>query len=173
MRIDPDDLGWISVQINRVWKTIPCATSGLEGASIHGWLSVVQDQRRRHAIAAAPSRPIIADALRQIRAIAAKAERRLSIAPHTYDADAIAREEAEMLRGFDIPEDAARNALAPAGDPLANGIPVTGPTTPKEVQKASVRKRGRKADPPPDVPPPPEHGDNEGGDEWTMETPDE
>ncbi len=94
------------------WKTIPCATSGLEGASIHAWLGVVEDQRRRHAIAAAPSRSIIADALRQIRAIAAKAERRLSIAPHTYDADAIAREEAEMLRGFDIPEDAARNALA-------------------------------------------------------------
>lgn len=169
VRVDPDDLGWISVQIDRVWKTIPCATSGLEGASIHAWLGVVEDQRRRHAIAAAPSRPIIADALRQIRAIAAKAERRLSIAPHTYDADAIAREEAEMLRGFDIPEDTARKAIAPNGDPLANGIPVTGPTTEPSDPAASPKRQRRKLEPPPIAPPPSDDGEDDESD-WPMET---
>jgi putative transposase len=172
VRVDPDDLGWISVQIGRVWKTIPCATSGLAGASIQGWLSVVEDQRRRHAIAAAASRSIVADALRQIRAIAAKAERRFSIAPHTYDDDAISRAEAEMLRGFDVPEDRSVSHASPGSDPLAQGIPVTGPTVQQAEPSAPPRRQRPKAEPPPGGPPSDEDGRDEDDSDWTMETPD-
>lgn len=172
-RVDPDDLGWISVQIGRVWKTIPCATAGLQGASIQAWLGVVEDQRRRHAIAAAASRPIIADALRQIRAIAAKAERRFGIAPHTYDAEAIARHETELLRGFDIPEDRKLQDLPPDADPLTQGIPVTGPTTSSAKRTASTREPRRASDPPPAATSPSEAGDDDDDRDWTMETPDE
>lgn len=173
VRVDPDDLGWISIQIGRVWKTIPCATSGLQGASIQAWLGVVEDQRRRYDIAAAASRPVIADALRQIRAIAAKAERRFGIAPHTYDGDAISRAEAEMLRGFDVLEERALKHAPPDGDPLAQGIPVTGPTAQQAKRLTSPRRQRPEPEPPPTAPP--SNGDGDGrddDDDWTMETPD-
>lgn len=176
LRIDPDDLGWISAQVGKIWKTVPCATDGMEGASIQAWLSVVADQRRRHSIAAAASRPIVADALRQIRAIAAKAERRFSIAPHTYDADAISRAEAEMLRGFDIPEERALKNAPAGGDPLAHGIPITGPTIQQTEPSASPRRQRPDPEPPPTVPRSDRGGDGDSSGEddsaWTMETPD-
>ncbi|KQQ13640.1 hypothetical protein ASF53_11750 [Methylobacterium sp. Leaf123] len=171
VRVDPDNLGWISVQICKTWKSVPCATSGLEGASIQEWLAVVEDQRRRYSIAAAASRPIIADALRQIRAIAAKAERRFNIAPHTYDANAIGRAEKEILHGFDIPEDASRQVKTPGEDPLAKGIPVTGQPDPDAAPKRSTRRSRGESTPTPVAPPPADDGDEDGND-WTMETPD-
>lgn len=171
VRIDPDDLGWISVQISRTWKTIPCATSSLQGASIQAWLSVVEDQRRRYDIAAAASRPVIADALRQIRAIAAKAERRFGISPHTYDAEAISRAEAEMLRGFDVPEERTLQNAVPGGDPLAQGIPVTGPTPSRKKRSATLHEPGLTTDPTPDAPPLSQNSEDDDGDGWTMETP--
>lgn len=171
VRVDPDNLGWISVQIGRTWRSVSCATSGLEGASIQEWLAVVEDQRRRYSIAAAASRPIIVDALRQIRAIAAKAERRFNIAPHTYDAEAIGRAEKEILHGFDIPEDASRQVKTPGEDPLAKGIPVTGQPGPDAAPKRSTRRSRGESTPPPVAPPPGDDGDEDGND-WTMETPD-
>ena len=134
---------------------------------------MVEDQRRRHAIAAAASRPIVADALRQIRAIAAKAERRFGIAPHTYDAEAIARHETQLLRGFDIPEDRKLQDLPPDADPLTQGIPVTGPTRSSPKRKASTREPLRTSDSPPVAAPPSEAGDDDDARDWTMETPDE
>lgn len=170
VRVDPDDLGWISVQIGRVWKTIPCATSGLEGASIQAWLGVVEDQRRRYDIAAAASRPIVADALRQIRAIAAKAERRFSITPHTYDAEAICRAEAETLRGFDVPEERALKNAPPGGDPLAHGIPVTGPKVQLVEPSTPPSRRRPESEPPSAAPPADGDGRDEDDSDWAMET---
>ncbi|MDF9862382.1 hypothetical protein M2437_001364 [Methylorubrum pseudosasae] len=172
VRLDPDNLGWISVQIGRVWKTVPCATSGFEGASIQAWLGVVEDQRRRYDIAAAASRPIVTDALRQIRAIAANAERRFSITPHTYDAEAISRAEAEMLRGFDVPEERVRKNAPPGGDPLAQGIPVTGPTIQQVQPSASPRRQHPESGSPPTASPADRDDRDEDDSDWTMETPD-
>lgn len=170
MRVDPEDLGWISVEIDRVWEVVPCATEGFQGVSIAAWLDVVTDQRRRHAITAAASRPIVAEALRKIRSIAETAERRLGILPHTYNPDAIAQAEKEILRGFDIPEDLARTDMPPGTDPLARGIPVTGPVT-VEAQPTLQRQRPDRLIQPP-TPSPPASTDDGHDDAWTMETPD-
>lgn len=168
VRLDVDDLGWISVQIGKAWVTVPCATSGLEGASVRDWLSVVKDQRRRYKIAAAASRPIVAEALRKIRAIAAKAERRFTIAPHTYNAAIVGRAEEELFRGFDVPVDLRRSDLPPDADPLAQGIPVTGPVADPEIEATKPRKPRKQRKPTSETPPPGEDGD----DDWIMETPD-
>ncbi len=170
VRVDPEDLGWISFEIDRVWKPVPCATEGFEGVSIAAWLDVVTDQRRRHAITAAASRPIVAEALRKIRSIAETAERRLGILPRTYNPDAIAQAEKEILRGFDIPEDLARTDMPPGTDPLARGIPVTGPVT-VEAQLTPQRQGPDRLIQPPKSPPPASTDDGD-DDAWTMETPD-
>lgn len=170
VRIDPEDLGWISVEIDRVWKATPCATAGFQGVPIAAWLDVVTDQRRRHAITAAASRPIVAEALRKIRSIAETAEQRLGIVPHTYNPEAIGRAEDKILRGFDIPEDLARPDGPSGTDPLAHGIPVTGPVT-VEARTTPQRQRPDDLIPPP-TPSPPASTDDGEDDAWTMETPD-
>ena len=171
VRLDVDDLGWVSVQIGKAWVTVPCATAGLEGATVRDWLSVVRDQRRRHKIAAAASRPVVAEALQKIRAIAAKAERRFSIAPHTYNADLIGRAEEELFRGFTVPVGTHRPDRSPDADPLAQGIPVTGPVTDPEGEPTKPKRprKPRAAQEPITETPPP---DDDGDDDWIMETPD-
>ncbi len=170
VRLDVDDLGWISVQIGKAWVTVSCATGGLEGATVRDWLSVVRDQRRRHKVAAAASRPVVAEALQKIRTIAAKAERRFSIAPHTYNADQISRAEDELFRGFTVPVELQRPDRSPDADPLAQSIPVTGPVNDPELgpTKAKRTPKPRAAQEPPTKTPPPEND----ADDWIMETPD-
>ncbi|MCJ2094388.1 Mu transposase C-terminal domain-containing protein [Methylobacterium sp. J-072] len=171
VRLDVEDLGWISVQIGKAWVTVPCATSGLEGATVRDWLSVVRDQRRRHKIAAAASRPVIAEALQKIRAIAAKAERRFTIAPHTYNAALIGRAEEELFRGFDVPVDSRRSDPPSHADPLAQGIPVTGPLAdldPGPSRRRRPPKPHTDQEMPTETLPPEQDSD----DDWIMETPD-
>ena len=124
IRVDEDDLGWISVLLDGAWHAVPCLDDAFEGVSAHQWLGAMTDLRRRFAREAEMSRGVVLDAVAAIKRIAGEAERSAGIHVAPIPADRIDAAERELLRGFSVPpQDADRHD----GDPLDDVIPVGDP----------------------------------------------
>uniref|UniRef100_A0A9E7ZYZ8 Mu transposase C-terminal domain-containing protein n=1 Tax=Bosea sp. NBC_00436 TaxID=2969620 RepID=A0A9E7ZYZ8_9HYPH len=80
VRLNPADLGHVSVRDKEGWLTVPCQRSGFDGVSMTRWLAAEEDLRRTNADMAKVSEPIVHKAVSDIQEMSDAATKRAGIA---------------------------------------------------------------------------------------------
>jgi putative transposase len=80
VRIDPDNLGHVSVRTKDGWLTVACKREGFEGVPVQRWVAAQAVLRRKYADEAKLTEDVVFAAMREIRAMADEAARRAGIA---------------------------------------------------------------------------------------------
>ncbi|WP_089177962.1 Mu transposase C-terminal domain-containing protein [Bosea sp. AS-1] len=80
VRVNPADLGHVSVRSKEGWLTVPCQRSGFDGVSMTRWLEAERVLRRTNADMAKVSEPIVHKALSDIQEMSDAATKRAGIA---------------------------------------------------------------------------------------------
>ncbi|WP_416355911.1 Mu transposase C-terminal domain-containing protein [Aureimonas phyllosphaerae] len=111
VRVDPSDLGSISVRMPNGRLTVPCRRHGMDGVTLDHWLMAARNLRSRFKKEAAASEKIVLDAVRDIRAAAEGARRRAGIASPILDFADYARIEKAVFTGFERTEAEINDAL--------------------------------------------------------------
>lgn len=102
VRVNPADLGKISVRIQEGWCEVPCVKPGFDGVSVTRWLEAESLLRRTNASMAALALPVVQQAIRDIQETADRAMRRAGIASPILGSAEIAKFEKERFRDFEI-----------------------------------------------------------------------
>lgn len=116
VRLDQEDIGFISVRVGRDWLTVPCVLSGFERISVGVWKATLADLRRRFAREAEIAEPIVREAIRAIQKMAEKAVLRCGIGDYIETPEDIERAERDLSISF-----AWAKPYAEAGDGVADG----------------------------------------------------
>lgn len=153
IRLDPLDIGAISVAIDGTWHQARAATTGFDGVRLADHRALCELLAKRFADQAALTQPIVDEALRTIGARATAAEKAAAFLTRFNEPDDIARAE-RNLRDFRIPTDADFADCA-AASPFDGVIPTgnalfVGPTdTTRHVapERRPSRSRQRPAQP--------------------------
>lgn len=137
VRLDPLDIGAISVAIDGTWHEARAATSGFDGVRLADHRALCEVLAKRFADQAALTQPIVDEALRTIGARSTAAEKAAQFLTRFNEPEDIARAE-RNLRDFAIPTDAdfaGRAAASPLDGVIpTGGAPFVGPTdTPRPV----------------------------------------
>ncbi|KQT61047.1 hypothetical protein ASG52_17590 [Methylobacterium sp. Leaf456] len=134
VKVDPQDIGAISIEIDGTWHEARAATSGFDGVRLADHMALCARLRQQYADQARMSEAAVLEALRAIQARTSEAERAANFLTRFAEPEDIARAEKDLLE-FAIPTDAdfAGRAVVdplataiPTGDPLAAAIPVSG-----------------------------------------------
>jgi putative transposase len=102
VRINPADLGYISVRTKSAWITVPCQRSGFDGVNVTHWLETEQLLRRSNASMAKLDEPIVFQALRDIQSTADAAVKRAGISSPILSSADIAKFERTRFQSFDL-----------------------------------------------------------------------
>lgn len=124
IRVDPQDIGAISVEVDGLWHEVRAATSGFDGLSLSAHQALCGELRKRFADQAKLSEPVVFEAVKALRDQASAAKDAATFLCRFNEPEDIARAE-KALRGFSIPTD-EDFAVQPVADPLDGLIP-TGP----------------------------------------------
>lgn len=130
IKLDPDDLGEISVRIGTTWHAARCVRGDVVGIDVETWTEAASEMRRVRADCAALTVPVVREAIRAIEAVGTAAQDREGIANPEVTAEQVDHLERGILLGFWVPDPVADAQVAQGADPLAGGIPVTGPSRP-------------------------------------------
>lgn len=106
VRVNPADLGKISVRTKEGWCEVSCVKSGFDGVSVTRWLEAESLLRRTNASMAALALPVVQQAIRDIQETADQATRRAGIASPILGSAEIAKFEKARFRDFEIAPDA-------------------------------------------------------------------
>lgn len=123
VRVDPQDIGAISVEIDGTWHEARAATSGFDGVRLADHQALCDQLAKRFADQAKLSQQVVFDALQAIRSRATAAEKAANFLTRFAEPEDIARAE-RALRAFAIPTDedfANRSALDPFDGVIATG----------------------------------------------------
>lgn len=118
IRVDPQDLGEISVQTEKGWVSVKCSEDFATGVSAEEWIAANTRLRQRFAAQAAIARPALIEAIEAIREIASNAHRTAKLKPTVITESEFKTAEQNLLRTFRIREEAA----SPATDDDVLGI---------------------------------------------------
>jgi len=125
VRLDPEDMGCISVKMNGRWTAVSCRVRDFDGVSLQTWLRAATDLRRRYRDQANLVRPIVTKAIREIQAIGDTARQRAAIGPSIPTEATIARAERDLFLGFEVEDEQRGNDASAAADSIfAESIPV-------------------------------------------------
>lgn len=121
IRVDPQDLGEISIQTKAGWVSVKCVEDFAKGVSADEWIAANTRLRQRFAAQAAIARPALIEAIVAIREIARNAHRSAKLKPTVITESDFKTAEQNLLRTFRIREEAAPPAtdddvLGVAGD---------------------------------------------------------
>ncbi|KQO61017.1 hypothetical protein ASF24_03505 [Methylobacterium sp. Leaf86] len=145
VKVDPLDLGRISVQIGKEWHVATCEAEGFHKVSVATWVRAADELRRTYANQAHVTKQVVNEALRAIERMSASAEARAGIAFESPTPDEMDRIESEILQGWSLPDIATgqrEDKPREGGDPLDEGIPTTGGRAPEpDVPPASSPAR--------------------------------
>ena len=122
IRVDPSDLGSISVRLPNGRLTVPCRRHGMDGVTLDHWLMAAMSLRSRFRSEAAASEDVVLDAVRDIRAAAEGARRRAGIASPILDFSDYARIEKSVFSGFERTDAEIDDALFDVARNDADGI---------------------------------------------------
>ncbi|MEN3236342.1 Mu transposase C-terminal domain-containing protein [Methylobacterium ajmalii] len=125
VKVDPQDIGAISVEIEGTWHDVRAATSGFDGIRLADHMALCTRLRQQYADQAQMTEALVLEALRAIQARTSEAERAANFLTRFAEPDDIARAEKNLLE-FVIPTD-ADFAGRTVVDPLATAIPVVDP----------------------------------------------
>ncbi|MBD2746622.1 transposase [Microvirga sp. BT688] len=123
VRIDLDDLGAVSVFTHeKSWISVPCVDPLARGLSRLDWVAAVKRLRQRHADEAALVRPIVEQAIADVRGIHEAARIRAGLPPLQPTPEEIERDQRDLFRNFRI----RLSAATPASDEPLLGEEPTG-----------------------------------------------
>jgi putative transposase len=147
VKVDPYDLGMISVMINGVWLEAQCTRDDFNGCRLETWLLTLADLRRRNVDAAKISEQVVHDAIKSIDALSQAAILRARLGPTRPTAHQIERSEGLLKVGFSLPEGREQDETDQAPDLFADVIPVTGPpTSSSQASPQATKNRAVTAD---------------------------
>lgn len=126
-RLDPEDVGYVSVKLDDEWVSIPCRKPELRGVSLGVWQETAADLRARYAKQASLSRPIVLAAIRDFTALAAECKREAGIMEVLDTPESLRRAREALGHGFSLPEWDEPETETDGDDLLDGIIPVTGP----------------------------------------------
>ena len=106
VRVNPADLGNVSVRTQEGWCEVPCMRSGFDGVSVTRWLEAERLLRRTNANMAELALPVVQQAVRDIQESADQATRRAGIASPILGSAEIANFEKSHFRDFGFARDA-------------------------------------------------------------------
>ncbi|MCJ2089814.1 hypothetical protein MKK88_28070 [Methylobacterium sp. E-005] len=160
IRLDPLDIGAISVAIDGTWYEARAATTGFDGVRLADHQALCAVLAKRFADQATLTQPIVDEALRTIQARSTAAEKAATFLTRFNEPEDIALAE-RSLRDFAIPTDADfadRAAASPldgviptGGAPFVASMDTTRPVVPEREPRVS---RPRSARPDAQVAPP-------------------
>lgn len=128
VRVNPADLGKVSVRTQEGWCEVPCVKPGFDGVSVTRWLEAESLLRRTNATMAALALPVVQQAVRDIQETADQATRRAGIASPILGSAEIAKFEKARFRDFEIALDAGdAPAIFDAADELEQPAAVNDP----------------------------------------------
>ena len=104
VRVDPLDLGRVSVLLGKEWHTCACMRRGFADVSVEAWTAAASDLRRRHAADAKLSEQIVFDAIRAIQSMARMGIDRFDLGSTRPSAETIGRAERDLFIGFRMPD---------------------------------------------------------------------
>lgn len=118
IRIDPQDLGEISIHTEQGWVSVKCVEDFAKGVSAEEWIAANTRLRQRFAAQAEIARPALMEAIEAIREIARNAHRTAGLKPTVITDKEFKAAEQNLLRTFRIRDGAA----SPATDDDVLGI---------------------------------------------------
>ncbi len=130
VRMDPSDLGAVSVWVGKGWIHCPCRREGFAGVPMSTWAVAEADLARRHGAGAKLSEATVLRALEAIDAVVADEAVRTGLdltRVRPADIDAL---QARMTIGFSLPGDDGR-ASTDGGDLFDGAVEATGPDGPR------------------------------------------
>jgi len=152
IRVDPQDLGAISVFTGDEWITVPYCRRGIDmrGVTLSQWLAAAKDLARHHAELNKLSVSVVNRALIAAKATAEEAAARTGIASPDLTPEMLAAAEAEFFRAFDFadvgegnPEDILGNMAALSELPKHDGQPAETPTV---TSQPPIKRRAWKTE---------------------------
>jgi len=156
VRVDPQNLGAVSVKFNNEWHRVPCLDREMEGVSMDLWIETQEDIRRRHAENARIERSTYLATMEAIRTSAGFAERASGIEVSPVTSAKIEHAERELFAGFvfNLPDDSSSEPDVPiaSNDFFRSAIPTGKPdnhSTPSgrnEITEGKRHRRGRLED---------------------------
>lgn len=102
VKVDPQDIGAISVFIDGAWHAVPCRTRSMKQVAIATWISAQADLRVRFAAEAKLTEHIVRKAVEAREALHQRAIQRARLSPTTLTQKQLDREELESFRGLEI-----------------------------------------------------------------------
>ena len=127
VRVDPLDLGRVSVRTPKGWLTCPCVQRNMSGVSIDVWVATEADLRATNKARAKLSEGEVLDAIHRMKAIVTDAEKQFGLGGARPSAKDIDRLQARVrisfppVHGFDGKEPPLRDikaAATPRGTPI-------------------------------------------------------
>ncbi|KEJ93750.1 hypothetical protein SUH3_13215 [Pseudosulfitobacter pseudonitzschiae] len=106
VRMDPQDLGWITVRIDGKWHAAEAVPEGFHGRSLDEWIDTCTALRQKHRRDAAIHEDSIRRAFDGIETIQRDALLRMELTPSRMSAEALHRLEGELFLGLNITTEA-------------------------------------------------------------------
>ncbi|OSP54462.1 Mu transposase C-terminal domain-containing protein [Pseudoruegeria sp. SK021] len=102
VRVDPDDLTYISVCLGHRWFSAEAVSHAVRGLPLEEWQSIVRDLRTRFRDQAILSEDVIRKARKKIRAIDSRARQLRRVQPQHLNAEDLQRAENRLFLGLSI-----------------------------------------------------------------------
>lgn len=102
VRLNPADLGHVSVRTKEGWLAVPCQRSGFDGISVTRWLEAERVLRRTNANMAKLAEPIVFQALSDIQEMSDAATKRAGISSPLLTSANVDQLERDRFRGFEF-----------------------------------------------------------------------
>lgn len=127
LRVDPEDLGYISCWMDDAWHVLACTSTDMRGVPVNSWKRAVLETYQGNRSAARAGQVFVDDAVRGLREIdeAARARRRLG--PINLTAEEIDRAERNLFLGvrFGATQDATADREKLPGRAIGLSTPLT------------------------------------------------
>ncbi|NIZ11929.1 Mu transposase C-terminal domain-containing protein [Phaeobacter sp. HF9A] len=117
LRVDPTDIGHVSVRIGTEWYPAKCRQPGLDGIPYAAWTRERRKLASQHGEDARLQQPVVDRTLRLIRETDIVATLRAGLTPHSLTDEDIARGERDLRIGVDLGD-----APAPAPVTFEGGL---------------------------------------------------
>jgi putative transposase len=125
-RLDPEDVGYASVQLGDEWLTVPCRKPELRRVPFRVWREAAADLKARYARDAELSRPVVLASVRAFAELAEECRREAGIMEELDAPDSLRRAREALGYGFALPEWDEIETGDQGGDLLDAIIPATG-----------------------------------------------
>ncbi|MES0863265.1 hypothetical protein ABLN87_12995 [Ruegeria sp. SCPT10] len=121
LRIDPENLGHVSIWFDDAWRSVPALIDGVEGVSFASWERTISDVRQKNRAATDINQETIDRAIARMKAIDAEQRAWRRLGPISVSAREIQRAENETFWGLNLKPDPESTEAHLEMSPKSNG----------------------------------------------------